>query len=70
MSDPRMTGLALMAISTAALVGTTSSSLPPITFLPALVLSVAGSIHFVQTDHIAILQAERRVQPRCQSGCS
>lgn len=61
MSDPRMTGLALMAISTAAFVGTTSNSLPPVTFFPALVLFVAGAIQFVRTNHIALEKAEKRV---------
>ena len=60
MSDPRMTGLALMAISTAALVGTTSNSLPPATFFPALALFVAGAIQFVRTNHVVLGKAEKR----------
>jgi hypothetical protein len=64
MSDPRMTGLALMAISTAAFVGTTSNSLPPITFFPALVLFVTGAIQFVRTNHIALEKGEKRVHHR------
>jgi hypothetical protein len=60
MSDPRMTGLALMAISTAAFAGTTSNSLPPVHFFPALVLFVAGAIQFVRTNHVVLEKAEKR----------
>jgi hypothetical protein len=42
MSDPRILGLTLMAISSGAFLGTTSNSLPPVTFFPALALLRAG----------------------------
>jgi hypothetical protein len=62
MSDPRITGRALMAISIAALIGTTSDTLPPITFFPALVLFAAGAMRFLRTNHEALEKAEKRTQ--------
>jgi hypothetical protein len=60
MSDSRMTGLALMAIATSAFVGTTSSSLPPVAFFPALALFCFGAIKFLRSNHGALEQAEKR----------
>lgn len=62
MSDPRITGLMLMAISIAAFVGTTSEALPPVTFFPALALFAAGAIKFLRTNHDALEAAEKRTQ--------
>jgi len=60
MSDPRMTGLALMAIATSAFVGTTSNSLPPVTFFPALALFCTGAWKFLRSNHHALEEAEKR----------
>jgi hypothetical protein len=62
MSDPRIKGLTLMAISIAAFVGTTSDRLPPITFFPALVLFAAGAMSFLRRNHEALEKAEERTQ--------
>lgn len=68
MSDPRITGLMLMAISITAFVGTTSNTLPPVTFFPALVLFAAGAIKFLKSNHEALERAEDKaheaVNPR------
>lgn len=60
MSDPRITGLTLMAISIAAFVGTTSNALPSVTFFPALALFAAGAIKFMMSTHKALEKAEER----------
>jgi len=62
MSDPRLTGLMLMAISIAAFVGTTNDKLPPMTFFPALVLFAAGALKFLRSNHEALERAEKRTQ--------
>lgn len=61
MSDPRMTGLMLMAISIAAFLGTTSNSLPSATFFPALVLFGLGAIKFMKSNHEALERADERI---------
>jgi len=67
-SDSRITGLALMAVATAAFVGTTSDTLPPETFFPALALFGAGAFKFMKSNHVALEKAEKRahraVNPR------
>lgn len=60
MSDPRITGSILMAISIVAFVGTTPNSLPPATFFPALALFVFGAIKFMKSNHEALEKAEER----------
>lgn len=60
MADSRMTGLALMAVSVAAFVGTTSEVLPSQTFFPALGLFGLGAIKFIRTNHVALEKAEKR----------
>ena len=61
MSDPRVTGLVLMAISSAAFIGTTSHALPSVTFFPALALFGAGAVKFLRSNHVALEKAEQRV---------
>ena len=60
MSDPRFTGLILMATAIAAFLGTTSNSLPSVTFFPALILFAAGAIKFMKTNHVALEKAEEK----------
>ena len=62
MSDPRILGLTLMAISVAAFTGTTSGSLPSAVFFPALGLFVIGAFKFLRTNHEAMAKAERRAE--------
>lgn len=62
MSDPRILGLTLMAIAVAAFLGTTSETLPPVTFFPALLLFAIGAFQFLRTNHEAIAKAETRVR--------
>ncbi len=68
MSDPRITGLTLMALSLAAFVGTTSNMLPPTTFFPALALFAAGAFKFMKSNRLAVEAAEdltrRAINPR------
>ena len=66
MSDPRNTGLLLMATAIAAFLGTTSNALPPVTFFPALILFVAGAIKFMKSNHTAPEQVEDKVQRAAQ----
>jgi hypothetical protein len=61
MSDPRMNGLMLMAVATAAFLGTTSNSLPSATFFPALALFGLGAIKFLKSNHEALERADERV---------
>ena len=58
MSDPRILGLTLMTISSAAFLGTTSNTLPPVTFFPALALFALGAIRFLKSNHEALKRAE------------
>ena len=60
MFDPRTTGLALMTVSTAAFVGTTSNMLPSMTFFPALVLFAVGALKFLRKNREALDVAEKR----------
>ena len=60
MSDSRITGLSLMAISIAAFLGTTSNSLPSATFFPALALFALGAFKFLKSNHEALEKAEDR----------
>lgn len=62
MSDPRISGLTLMAISVAAFVGTTSNALPSVTFFPALALFAAGAFRFMMSNHKALEEAEERAR--------
>ncbi|MBC8188539.1 MAG: SHOCT domain-containing protein [Proteobacteria bacterium] len=62
MSDPRITGLILMTLAIAAFLGTTSNTLPPVTFFPALALFIAGAIKFLRKNHVALEAAEKRTQ--------
>lgn len=68
MSDPRISGLLLMTVSVAAFLGTTSETLPPVTFFPALALFGLGAIRFLRSNGAAMAEAEeraaRRVNPR------
>jgi len=67
MSDPRIPGLLLMATAIAAFLGTTSNSLPSVTFFPALILFVAGAFKFMNSNREALEEVEdkarRAVQP-------
>jgi hypothetical protein len=58
MSDPRILGLTLMAISSGAFLGTTSNTLPPVTFFPALALFALGAIRFLKSNHESLKRAE------------
>ena len=60
MSDSRITGLILMTIAIGAFVGTTSNTLPPEAFFPALALFAAGAIKFLKSNHEALEKAEAR----------
>lgn len=62
MSDPRMTGLALMGISIAAFLGTTTQTLPSVTFFPALAVFGLGAIKFLRTNKVEMAKAEKRVE--------
>ena len=64
MLDPRMTGLESMGISTAAFLGTSSGTLPAITFFPALLLFALGAIKFIRSNSAALADAEKRVERR------
>ena len=64
MSDPRMTGLALMGLAIAAFLGTTSQALPSITFFPALAVFALGALKFVKANSVAMAQAEKRTERR------
>ncbi len=59
MSDPRVVGLMLMAVSILAFLGTTSEAIPAATFFPALVLFAIGAFKFLRTNHEALARAER-----------
>lgn len=61
-SQNRTTGLASMAVSTAAFVGTTSDVLPAVTFFPALALFLCGAFWFLRSNRAAHEEAERRVK--------
>ncbi len=54
--------MALMAVSIAAFLGTTSDQLPPMTFFPALVLFAAGALKFLRTNHVVLEKAEKQTQ--------
>ena len=60
MSDPRMTGLTLMAIAVASFVGTTTNTLPSVVFFPALALFALGAVKFMRGNHAKLEEAERR----------
>jgi len=60
MSDPRVLGLTLMALATAAFLGTTSETLPSETFFPALAVFALGAIRFLRGNHAAIEEAEKK----------
>ena len=62
MSNPRVSGLTLMALSIAAFVGTTSNMLPSVTFFPALALFGAGAMKFLRSNHDALEKAEKRTE--------
>jgi hypothetical protein len=58
MSDPRILGLTLMAISSATFLGTTSNTPLAVTFFPALALFALGAIRFLKSNHEALKRAE------------
>ncbi len=62
MSDPRMTGLALMGLAIAAFLGTTTQRLPSVTFFPALAVFVLGAIKFLRANKVEMAKAEKRVE--------
>lgn len=62
MSDPRMTGLSLMGLSIAAFLGTTTHTLPSVTFFPALAVFVLGAIKFLRANKVEMAKAEKRVE--------
>lgn len=62
MPDPRVLGLTLMALATAAFLGSTSDALPPETFFPAMVLFAIGAFKFLRTNHEAMAKAEIRAR--------
>lgn len=62
MSDPRMTGLALMGLSIAAFLGTTTQTLPSVTFFPALATFGLGAIKFLRANKVEMAKAEKRVE--------
>ena len=62
MSDPRMSGLALMGISVAAFLGTTTQTLPSVTFFPALAVFGLGAIRFLRGNQVERAKAEKRVE--------
>ena len=64
MSDPRITGLALMGLAVAAFMGTTTEALPAVTFFPALVLFGIGAIKFMKSNSEAMARAEKQVERR------
>lgn len=64
MSDARSTGLVLMALATAAFVGSTAEMLPAVTFFPALFLFLLGAFKFVRSNGRAMAEAERRIERR------
>jgi hypothetical protein len=60
MSDPRILGLTLMAISIAAFLGSTTEALPAETFFPAMLLFAIGAYKFLRSNHEAMSKAEER----------
>ena len=64
MSDPRMSGLALMGVSIAAFLGTTAEILPSATFFPALAIFGLGAIKFMRANSAEMAKAEKRVERR------
>ena len=62
MSDPRILGLTLMAISVAAFLGSTSEALPAETFFPAMLLFAIGAFKFLRANHEALSKAEKPAQ--------
>ncbi len=64
MSDPRITGLALMGLAIAAFMGTTTETLPAVTFFPALLLFGVGAIKFMKSNSEAMARAEKQVERR------
>ena len=62
MSDPRMTGLALMGLAITAFLGTTTQRLPSVTFFPALAVFVLGAIRFLRANSAEMAKAEKRVE--------
>jgi len=62
MSDPRILGLVLMAVSILAFLGTTAEAMPPVTFFPALMLFAIGAFKFLRTNHEAMAKAEQRAR--------
>jgi hypothetical protein len=61
MSDPRTSGLILMAVAISAFLGTTSQALPPVTFFPALILFAVGAIKFMRSNGEALAKADQRI---------
>lgn len=64
MSDPRMTGLALMGLATATFLGTTTEALPSVACFPALAVFLLGAVKFVKANSAAMARAEKRVEQR------
>ena len=64
MSDPRITGLALMGLAIAAFLGTTTEALPAATFFPALLLFGVGAIKFMKSNSEAMARAEKKAERR------
>ncbi len=64
MSDPRISGLALMGLAIAAFLGSTTEQLPAITFFPALVLFVIGAFRFMRANSVAMARAEKEIERR------
>ena len=62
MSDPRILGLTLMAISIVTFLGSTWGSLPAVSLFPALGLFAVGAFEFLRTNHEEMAKAERRAQ--------
>jgi hypothetical protein len=60
MSDPRILGLTLMGISIMTFLGSTSGSLPPVSFFPALALFAIGAFVFLRANHEALSNAKQR----------
>lgn len=64
MSDPRVSGLALMGIAIAAFLGSTAQMLPSVTFFPALATFVLGAIRFLRANSVEVAKAEKRIERR------
>ena len=68
MSDPRLLGLTLMAISIVAFLGTTSQQLPAAVFFPALALFLIGAFQFLRSNHEASSREDARIRRARNAG--